>query len=440
MSETTAEKQPLINRRMAIRFIIGLFAIAALILGFQWYQAKGRDIGDLGTIDTKGWIAALELQPGGGAQAVAIKPDGAIVRNPDYVGGKVDRDLAWKPNGYQIFFSSDRDGKAFNIFRWNLALEQVEPRTKGTLSWSAPSFSGDTSAEGLKLVMCVSAGNVWERNMSDLSGQRLIPYTKDKGQEVDRQSQESDTSQGVQAAAIKRAEWGKDKAWIIAVRRTDTGEALVVQPMTVEDEKRIPFTVTAGDRVDFDVDPTTGILAINVQGFQWTNPNAVPEEFIKDGRATKPYLHAISLLDLNGSKPAMPVAVSKDPKRAFGAPSISPDGANMTFTTGAYIDGSYTPTNLFMLPTTQLSGEVGRVNDKLVYYLAPVSLGPESIYRVLSGEIYEPAWSPDGQTLVYVKREGNERSIYTADKTGTGEKRITAAGKNYASPLFSPQK
>lgn len=440
MSETTAEKQPLINRRMAIRFVIYLFAIAALILGFQWYQAKGRDIGDLGTIDTKGWIAALELQPGGGAQAVAIKPGGAIVRNPDYVAGRTDRDLAWKPNGYQIFFSSDRDGKAFNIFRWNLALEQVEPRTKGTLSWSAPSFSGDSSAEGLKLVMCVSAGNVWERNMSDLSGQRLIPYTKNRGQEVDRQSQESDTSQGMQAASIRRAEWGKDKAWIIAVRRTDTGEALVVQPMTVEEERRVPLVVTTGDRVDFDVDQNTGLVAINVQGFQWVNPSEVPKEFIKNGRATKPYEHAISLLDLDGSKPAMPVAVSKDPKRAFGTPAISPDGQNMVFTTGAYIDGSYTPTNLFMIPATQLSGEVGRVNDKLVYYLAPVSIGPEGIYRVVVGEIFEPSWHPDGQTLVYVKREGGQRSIYTADKTGSGEKRITEGDRNYASPFFSPQK
>ncbi|MFX9042746.1 hypothetical protein ABTN45_20195, partial [Acinetobacter baumannii] len=72
---------------------------------------------------------------------VAIKPDGTIVESPDFVKGSRDRDAVWRPDGNRIFFSSDREEKAFNIYRWNLATNKVVRRTLGKIGKTDPSFS-----------------------------------------------------------------------------------------------------------------------------------------------------------------------------------------------------------------------------------------------------------------------------------------------------------
>src|SRR5688572_2014486 len=132
MSSAPAEKQPLINQKATIRLAIGLLVIAGLIFAYQTWLNKGQDLGGVGSEDTAGWLGAVEYLEDGRSQIMVFRPDGSTLRSPGYTPGTVEREFVWRPDGNQIFFSADRDRRAFNIYRWNLSLKAVEPMSLGT--------------------------------------------------------------------------------------------------------------------------------------------------------------------------------------------------------------------------------------------------------------------------------------------------------------------
>ena len=59
---------------------------------------------------------------------------------------------------------------------------------------------------------------------------------------------------------------------------------------------------------------------------------------------------------------------------------------------------------------------------------------------IAKGTIYEPSWSPAGDKIVFARREvDGKRSIFSINKDGTGERKISDGKGNYGFPKFSPQ-
>lgn len=426
MQEET--KQPLINRRLATRAAILLLTVAALIFAYRWWLARGTDLNHFGSAKTAGYIAAVELDPQGGSQVVLITPGGQVRRSPGYTKGVTERDVVWRPDGMQLLFSSDRvitdaQRRAFNIFRWNLSNDQVEPRTDGTIAWSAPSYAGSADIEEERVFLAVAGGNVWERNVSELNGQKLMPFEPGKvSDNQDRQKQGGGSSEPEsEALNIRRAKWTPDEAFIVGVRRTETGEALVVQPMNVPPQERRVSSIALGDRIEFDINPVNGQIAFITQGFQWGDPKDVPPEFKKNGRITKPFYHFVGIYDPANPSTPVPIGASKEPKIGFGAVSVSPDGKMIAVTAGSFTeDRSFEPRYMAIVPADR---------------------GPGAQPQPLAqGEIFEPSWSPNGDKIIYIKREGGRRNIYVINSDGSGEKLISDGSRSYATPIFSPQK
>lgn len=416
MSESTSEHQPLITRNMTLRFAIGLLLIAGLIFGYRWFLERGSDYAGLAKPDTRDWIAAIETQPDGGSRVVILKPNGDLERSGSWSEGSHDRDPAWKPDGYWLFFSSDRpiQGKrAFNIYRWTVGNAVIEAKTQGTISRSDPSYSPDDLEE----VMMVSGGNVWSLNPKDLTGQKLMPY--DRSRNVKNMDASDSTGDESNNLRIRKARWGKDQAHIVAIQRRDTGEALIVQPMTGPENMRVPLTVAAADRIDFDIDRTTGQIYYSLQGFQWVNPEDIPEEFIKNGRAVKPFANALLVFDPVKQTPPVVLVTSKDAGQAFGDVRISPDGSLLAVVSGQMADGILVPNVLAAL-------HIGHPEQS------------PSVYA--RGEVSDPSWSPDGTRLAYVKREGPRKNLYVARVDGTEERIVSDGEHSYSSPVFSPQR
>jgi hypothetical protein len=264
MAKETIEEhhQPLISRRMLLRFAIGLFALAALFFGYQWWRSYSQDPDLPAKADTKGMIAALLLHEDG-AQAVVFEANGELRKSPGYTPGANDKELVWRPDGNRLFFMSDREDQAFHVYRWNLASDAVMRRSFGTRSQSSPTFAPIGAAGANDTALLTSGGFVVEFDPVHSAIRQVLPP-------VGRERAESDEGAASQFDAIyqkigtsfRYARWGKDKESVVAVmRREDDTEILVVQDMT---EAKPPAAIIAGDRVEFDISPETGVVAFSV--------------------------------------------------------------------------------------------------------------------------------------------------------------------------------
>ena len=419
---------PKISQRLVVRTLILLFTLAVIFFAFQWTKEKRGDYDDLIKANTADMIAAIEYKDDG-QQVVAFKSDGTKVANSGYVEGAIDRDLAWTPDGQRLYFVSDREGaekgsdvKAFNIFRWNPdANSSATRRTAGTRGRSNPAFADEPSEDGTALI--TSGGNVLIFDPKDGSTRQLLPPV---GREISRGSDDEgaggnsqfDTLYGQLGTSFRVAKWAKNKRYIVAVMRRDEGEILIVQDTQVSEKSGTippPQPLAAGARIEISVSPKDGNLAYVIQNFQWPDVRMVPEEFRKNNRVTVPFRHAIAIF--NFEKMEGPVVASEDDDVAFGSAVMSPDGTQILATVGSYSDGNVNPRQLALMPARTGGG------------LAPAIL--------TESEVYEPNWHPTGARVVYIKREGGKRSIYTMEKDGTGEKSISGEGE-FASPAFSP--
>lgn len=418
------QKHPKIVQKALTRAALLLFTLAALFLGWQWLASNGKDLNALRTVDTKGMISAIEFGRDG-QQLVVFAPDGKIIKEPKYTEGDVDRDPTWQPNGNALFFVSDRKDNVFHIFRWNPGFE-AELRTQlGTRSRNNPSFAVETALTNRDAeALITSGGKVLALDPRSGETRQMLPPV---GKEVPTGGGEDGAGSASQFDAVyaqfgdsfKGARWCGNQQFIAAIMGRDSGEVLILQDMNPKDERdRLPFPIAAGEKIQFDVNPADGTLVFSVQGFLPPN-GQIPKDWIKNGKVKKPFENLIARFDPFTKAPE-PIATSPSNETAFGSPKISPDGATVLVVIGSFEPGaSLMPKGLFAMPNKTGGGQLGA--------------------GIVQGEVFEPSWSPDGSRIVYAKREGGKRSIFTAAKDGSSERSVSGGQGNYGTPLYSPQ-
>lgn len=422
------------NKKLAIRLAVGLFLMAGLIFAYVWFRGVGADlIGKFGGAkNTVGWIAALQRNADGGSRAVVFWADGSKVESSDYRAGAEDQGIVWRPDGKFVFFSSNRVSPTFDIFRWDPDRNLVERRTFGSRGksnlWFGP--PGDPAANDDALIM--AGGFVLTLDPTSGATRQVLPPPTG---EVSGSGEEGGSGSQFEllysrlGKSFKEAKWSKNREAIIAVMVRETGEqVLLLQAMVPAKDKdgneRIapPVAVAAGDRIEFDV-AASGDVVFTTLGFAFPDPQMVPKEFLKDGKAVKPYQNALSFF--NPSRPeegVKNIVVSSNEEEVIIQPRIAPDGQTVLCVAGKLKD----------------TGEI----EPLMMLICPLKENGAGESRpVVQGEAREASWSPDGSKIVFIKRgpKGN-RAIFTVSTDGTGETEISGGNGDYANPQFSPMK
>lgn len=416
------------NKKIAQRIAFA-FLLVALLGGFYlWFRKAEKDLGDVigGSANTKDLIAAVKFEENG-SQVVLIKPDGTLVPSPGYVEGTTEREPVWRPDGNRLFFAADRENGAFNIYRWNPSRNDVEQRTsgsrtKGNLSFGPP---GTTSETGIM----TAGGVVIEFNPRDGSTRQLLP--PNANQRVATSEGEGAVSQFDAlyqnlGSSFKSAKFGKDRNFVIAVMRRDGGEVLILQdmrPREIQGQKQIapPIPIIAGERVDFDV-AASGVVAVAVTDFQFVDRTNIPSEFIKNGVATPPYRHSLLFFDPEKpTEPATPVAISSTAENAAVRPRVSPDGLRVLAILGDI-------------------GETGQLTPKALLSVPLKRAGVQEAVPIAQGGILEAEWHPSGSKVVFTRRDGGQRMVYTVPADGGQPTPLTSGKGDFSHPIFSPQK
>ncbi len=413
----TPEKQPKVVHKLLVRTLILVLVLGGILLAIQ--SGRNKDARRAEKADTVGWISAVEYK-GEGTEAVAVKPDRSIVRSEGWKSGAQDRDLVWAPNGNFLFFISDRTENGFHVYRWNPQRPDAEVRTLGTRGRSNPTFKLKQEANDLSMLM-TSGGLVMEFDPSDRLQTQVLPPTGREipvgdGEEAGAQSQFS-AMYGQLGNSFRYARWCGDDDHIAAIMRRDEGEVLLVQSMnpSATGEFEQPLVIAAGDRIEFDVSPKDGSVVYAVNEFAWHVP--APKEFVTNGKVRKPFAHYVGLWK-KGDQSGVPVVANPDNTNAFGSPAIHPSGDTFVVAVGPYRDGAIARQGLISFPVKANAGGEAKM--------------------LVRGDVYEPSWDPTGSLLVYAKREGENRTLYTISSDGSSERSITSAGR-FGFPRFSPQ-
>ncbi len=421
--DNTGTRPPLVTRKMLIRTVIGLFGLAALFAGYQWYRSLGGDLDLPFNVETAGMIAAIQ-ETSDGNQVVLIHPDGKIVPSPGYVAGASDRDVAWRPDGNRVFFSSDREQRVYNIFRWNPGSEKVQRRTFGSRAKTTLEFPSEAVPFANERALITSGGFVLELNPTDGATPQILPPV---GREVSASKEGGSASQFDAVyerlgSSFRRAKWaGNGRDWIATVMRRDTGEVLVLQNLSSDGALSPPFPVVAGERVEFDVNPKSGEIVFVSIGFQFPEREAIPKQFIVNGRIKRPFFHLVGIIDPNKlDQRRDPIAASNSDDAAFSHPMISPDGTTLLLVTGKHVgSGQIEPADLVVMPAQPNGGQ--------------------SASRVYPGVANDPSWAPDSERILFVHTDNGKRAIFEARKDGSSIKNLTGQTGNFSRPLYSPQ-
>ena len=427
------------NKKLAIRSAIAVVLFGALFIGYNMIQ-KVSDF-DPGTVATPGWIVAVE-ETDEGSQAVVFDSDGNERRSPGYQPKFQERDAVWNKAGDRVFFVADREDETFHIYRWNLSRNEVRRRTLDSRSKGTP-FFGTTALTGSEdLGLITAGGRVLMFDPKEGSTRQLLPPM---GREVGRSEDGGSVGQFDQlyerfGQSFKAAKWGKDRRWIAAVmQRAEGGQVLIVQSQVIPEDATpeqvgyysLPHAVIAGERVDFDVSPTTGAIVFSVHGFDFPDASNPPEAFVNEkGEVVRPFRNVVGFVDpddptktpnrFSPSAPGMVVmAATPDDETIFREPAVSPDGTRIAAVLGRTDEnGLFAPGGLILMDLAEASGSSGT--------------------GLLQGPVSSPSWHPDGNTIVFLMRDG-ARSIYTVSRTGGEPKRVSDGKKNYSSVSFSPQ-
>lgn len=419
-SPAEAQKaQPKISQRMMLRFAILLFVMAGLFFGYRWWKDYSVDPDLPLQNDTAGYVAALQLHDEG-AQVVVFTPDGELRKSPNYSTGNVDQDLVWRPDGNRLFFVSDREENAFHVYRWNFGSDAIMRRGYGSRSQSTPTFGAPESSRANEEALITAGGFVLQYEPREGSTYQVLPPVgKDRAQDEDGGigGQFEQAYQRI-GTSFRIAKWGKDKKYVVAVmRREEEGEILVLQRLDVVEA---PQPIIAGDRVEFDISPTTGEVFFSVNGFQFHDPNQIPPEAIKDGKISPPFHNLVGMVDPN-TRQMNPVMPSPNAEVGFRNISVSPDGAQLVCIAGTMDENAnFEPTDLVVVPARNQGGAEFR--------------------RVLKGKIYEPSWHPNSHTIAFIQYDAQKRrGVFTINKDGSGLADISRGKGDFAYPMISPQ-
>lgn len=442
LGETPVDAEVL-RRRLLVRLAAGLFGIAAIFLGYQWFSNAMTDVRGDSPTDTVGDIAAIE-QTESGSKVVLFKADGSKVERPEYTKGAVDKDLAWRADGNRVLFVSNGGGGNFDIYRWNPIDNSVERRSVDNRAKSNLWFGPDAGKEMNDIALVTSGGFVLQYDQRKGETKQLLPPPVQRAQ--GQSGEDEGTTSQIDALykqigqSFASAKWGMDRQIVWTIMRRDTDEVFVINPLTAAFFDGKPAKLVAAKRIEFDVTPQ-GDAVVVARQFQFTDPDQVPPEYLVDGKPTAPFDSAIYFVPADGGQPAI-VCHSRGPSLYFGGvtkdakpietgpkgsvvtfsnPSVSADGKMLVFVVGS-LKGEYdiSPTALVAFPLKKES--------KLQ--------GPG---KMAVGDVSEPAFSPDGDKIVYLRRgTDGKRAICTVPTTGGEESRVSSDG-DYSAPRFSPQ-
>lgn len=419
--------QPKNLRRMLYRSAVLLFVVAAAIVGYRFYAAWSQDIDLPAAADTSGYVSAIQLLEEG-SQAVVFKPDGTLLPSPGYSPGKNDKDAVWRPDGHRLFFISDREDNAQNVYRWNFGAGSVARRTYNSRTKGIPAFLPGSQEAGTALI--TSGPFVLEFDPSRATTRQVLPPVAKDRVAVDDEGGaggQFDAAYRILGNSFREAKWTPDKRFVAAVMRREEGEALILQE--IEGDKS-PIPIVAGDHIEFDVDPATGRVVFLVLNFRFIDPKQAPPELIKEGRIVLPFRHVVSVIDpaliSNPETARQPGATleilrsSKD-EEAFHELSVAPDGSRILLVVGRY------------------DPDKGRVEPEAMASM-PMVEGGQGGSLILRAKVYEPSWHPNSSTIAFVMYNAQgKRAVHTINRDGGGLKDLSGDRGDFAFPRLSPQ-
>lgn len=419
------------QKRLLIRMSIGLFTVAALFFGFQYWKEFIKDP-DVGTISTKDWIAATEYLTKG-SQAVVFQPDGKKISSPDHKDGATEKDIVWRPDGNRLFYVSDRDKEIFQVIRWNLARSSTQVRSFGTRGKARVDFGAGAQVETAKTALLVAGGFVLEFDPKTGDTKQVLPpldvaNAASTGHGESGATNQFDAMYANFGTSFKDARWDAARQSITAIMRHDVGEVLVYQsliPVESETGKHLPppQMLIAGNKVEFDIGPN-GEIVYSVQDFRLIDKNNIPKEWInKQGELELPFKNGLFVFKASSdpAKPSQPVPIlaSQKDESLLMKPKFSPDGRMIAVIAGKLDDNA-------------------QFLSQRLAIIAPGSNDQANAKSIVTGVVNDFSWSPDGSKLAFTMTEGDSRPIYTIKPDGSAREKITNSGR-YAEPRFSPQ-
>ncbi len=416
-----------INQKKVIRLAVFLLCIALLIFVYQ-QVVVGRRNADPGLFDSTGYMAA-SMETGDGQQAVLITPDGTITPSPGYKAGMMDSPpiFAKTKDGTRLFFASDREDDQSHVFRWNPAQNIVERRTldKRTKSGICFTVPGDDSN---LTALVISGGTVLELDPHDGKSKQVLPprSLRADGTSENGAKGQFDELYASIGSSFKIARWSKEKQYIIAVLRRDAGEILIAQNMT--DMSKPPIIVGAAEHVDFDFNPVTGDVIFTLQGFQFPDPEHIPEAYVKNGKVNLPFKNMLGIYTPGDAQPKAPVALGQDNTMkdgkmvsednvCFGQPRVSPDGST-----------------IFVIVGTLKAATA--FEPKGAVLMAAESGGSQKSKTILKDPVYDPTWDPTGKLLAFTADVNGKRAILTINVETGERKNVTGDKGNFHGPVF----
>ncbi len=422
------------SRRRLVGFSILVLVVIGVVSLVVWM--RNRPAGRLWVIipapKTTNLIAALALNDDGTSRVVAISPDGTI-REPDGDDGEFDdREQIWSADGQRVIFVSNRsaDG-SYQLFDWIPDRDNVPFQlTLAGASRGAPWFALSGNA-----IVFTSRGSVLRLDYQTLKISTVYPPKEEPGikrtdEEVvptDEHGHRHDeathmmeqawqqVSGALEGDAFEKGYVTRDGSHFMGIYNTPRGRALVLQNLKPESQQEaMPRIPLMGADVEIAMHPTESVAVVSVRDFRWPNLDAVPDDMKNpDGAIRRPFVNALFLYEIGSNSPPALMFQSIDGTEALLFPSISPDGADL------------------------IVSAFSRREEKLVgagLMIAPLSGG--EMRPIAPGEAFEPSWSPDSSSLVFV-REGD---VWSVQRDGSALTNLTKGKGRFARPLYSPKK
>ncbi|MCH7945491.1 MAG: PD40 domain-containing protein, partial [Armatimonadetes bacterium] len=324
------------QQKLMVRIGTAIVAVALLFGGYKLFERWTMDP-DIGKFESADMIAAVEYTDDG-ARIVLFDTDGNKTEAPDWKTGVQDQDPVWRPDGARIMFVSDRENQSYNIFRWNPAKGKVEQRTTGSISKSSP-YYGPPGWHGLMNSGLITAGGVvLGFDQFEQRTWRVLPPTSFEN--ADEQAVEQmDAAYARIGTSFKSAKWGPDRKVVFAVMRREMDEVFLVSYMEqIGDGPIGPVPMIAGRDIQFDVGPD-GTAVVSIQGFEFIDDQRIPPEFVKDGRAYKPYRSSLLMIRIGeDGRPVVTPLFSDAPDLGF-RPGPLTDAEREVHAVPAGIDG-----------------------------------------------------------------------------------------------------
>jgi len=423
-TETAAEIRKGLRPRTARRFGIMAVILIILIYAFNWFVSQKGDI--FFPSDTSKMIGALKLEESG-SQAIAITPDGKITASEGYVAGKSDRDLAWDPLGNRLFFISDRKEDSFHIYRWdpqrngNPDQKSIDRASRGDLVFDVQD-NGKDELVGLVIVR----GTVQEFTPRTAKSQQVMPPTRKAS--GDPEGGSTGTFELLYkrfGQSFKSARWFYNRRYIAAVMtREDKGESLIIQDSMPDDKgnTRPPQLLFIAEKISITVDPKSGGLVFSLTDVLPLLGNDGKPLVGEDGKPqTYPFNHGLfRMVEKDNSLAIEFIGPTPSREICLASPVVAPDGNSVMFLAGKYLgDGNMDVQSLISCPLVQG--------------------GIKSGTPIVSGNVTDLSFSPDGKNIAYIKQEGGHQAVFIASSDGSGAKNLTGSAGDFASPIFSPQ-